>query len=115
MWKLLLAMAMNKIRAKGAFHRAARRDVRLTESFDITQSSQATEQAHADESPLYLQLVVREALEQLDERQREMVELRLQGHGIVEIAELTGRSKRTVERILQDVRAKLSDLLGRDE
>src|SRR5262249_38717285 len=30
LWKLLLVIALNKIRAKGAFHRAARRDVRQT-------------------------------------------------------------------------------------
>src|SRR5437016_4908755 len=28
-WKLLLVIALHKIRAKGAFHRAAKRDVRL--------------------------------------------------------------------------------------
>src|SRR3954447_18164462 len=30
LWKLFLVIALNKIRAKGAFHRAARRDVRVT-------------------------------------------------------------------------------------
>src|SRR3954470_11644903 len=30
MWKLLLVIALNKIRSVGAFHRAARRDVRQT-------------------------------------------------------------------------------------
>src|SRR6478752_4543985 len=36
-WKLLLVIALNKVRAAGAFHRAAKRDVRLTSggvSFD---------------------------------------------------------------------------------
>src|SRR3954469_13337162 len=36
-WKLLLVIALNKVRATGAFHRAAKRDVRRTsggESFD---------------------------------------------------------------------------------
>src|SRR3954447_12340517 len=36
-WKLLLVIALNKVRAVGAYHRAARRDVRHTaggESFD---------------------------------------------------------------------------------
>src|SRR5262245_47500437 len=30
LWRLLLVIALNKIRAKGAFHRAAKRDVRRT-------------------------------------------------------------------------------------
>ena len=28
LWKLFLVMALNKVRAKGAFHRAAKRDIR---------------------------------------------------------------------------------------
>jgi len=36
---------------------------------------------------------------------------RVQGHEVAEIAKQTGRSKRTVERILQDVRARLRQLL----
>ena len=37
MWKLLLVIALNKVRAAGAYHRAAKRDVRQTvagEAFD---------------------------------------------------------------------------------
>jgi RNA polymerase sigma-70 factor (ECF subfamily) len=108
LWKLLLVIALNKIRAKGAFHRAAKRDVRLTAG------GEALDQAGtADDEAAYrfLQLVIDEALETLAEPQREMVLLRIEGHEVAEIAAKTGRSKRTVERVLQEFRQKLGGLL----
>jgi hypothetical protein len=42
---------------------------------------------------------------------RALAGLRIQGHEVAEIARQSGRSKRTVERILQDVRARLRQLL----
>jgi RNA polymerase sigma-70 factor (ECF subfamily) len=110
LWKLLLVIALNKIRAQGAFHLAAKRDVRLTTSVDGLEAALGP----GNEPSVLLQLVVDEALERLDDRQREVVELRLQGHEVAEIADKTGRSKRTVERSLQDIRAKLQSLLGQD-
>ena len=43
-----------------------------------------------------------------------MVELRIQGHEVAEIARQTGRSKRSVERALQEVRSKLRTLLQQE-
>jgi RNA polymerase sigma-70 factor (ECF subfamily) len=114
LWKLLLVIALNKIRAKGSFHLAAKRDVRLTQTMEghagYVEAQAATDNG---DQPL-MRLVIQESLEQLDPRQREMVELRLQGHDINEIADKTGRSKRTVERNLQEVRARLKDLLFKE-
>jgi RNA polymerase sigma-70 factor (ECF subfamily) len=115
LWKLLLVIALNKIRAKGAFHQAAKRDVRLTASIDAGDPAFEDKLGQDEFAKVFLHMVVQEALEQLDDRQREMVELRIQGHDIAEIAEITGRSKRTVERTLQEVRYKLRNLLNRDE
>ena len=115
LWKLLLVIVLNKIRAKGAFHRAAKRDVRLTESVDWSQSAPDDHPGSGDFDKVFLRMVIQEALEQLDPRQREMVELRIQGHEVAEIATITGRSKRTVERILQEVRERLRVLLSQDQ
>jgi RNA polymerase sigma-70 factor (ECF subfamily) len=115
LWKLLLVIALNKIRAKGSFHLAAKRDVRLTQTMGSAEAN-LEEHLEADHGEqLLMRLAIQEALEQLDARQREMVELRIQGHDITEIAAKTGRSKRTVERNLQDVRARLKDLLCKDQ
>jgi RNA polymerase sigma-70 factor (ECF subfamily) len=109
LWKLLIIIALNKIRAKGKFHQATKRDIRQTLPIESVQVDLETETSG------HFQVALQEALQLLDERQREMVELRLQGHDIVEIATLTGRSKRTVERILQEARSQLSNLLGMNQ
>jgi RNA polymerase sigma-70 factor, ECF subfamily len=107
LWGLLLVIALNKIRTEESFHRAGKRDVRLsagTPDASAVQSAASADTAH-------LQVCVEDALGQLPEKHREMVELRIQGHEVADIATRTGRSKRTVERALQDVRARLRQLL----
>jgi RNA polymerase sigma-70 factor (ECF subfamily) len=108
LWKLLLVIAMNRIRAAEAHHRAFKRDVGATAGGDLDREPGGGRGAD-DEA--HLQLVVNDALERLPERHRELVELRLYGYEVGEIAEMTGRSRRTVERVLQEARAKLDDLL----
>ncbi|HLW68354.1 MAG TPA: RNA polymerase sigma factor [Gemmataceae bacterium] len=112
LWPLLLVIALNKIRTQGSFHRAAKRDIRLTcgleESHLLKQSVQELE-TH-EPMPL-LQLVANEALERIPPSQREIIQLRVAGHEVEEIAQMVGRSKRTVERILQTCRQQLSELL----
>jgi RNA polymerase sigma factor (sigma-70 family) len=58
-----------------------------------------------------LRLTVEEALQALPEQYRRILTLRVEGHEVEEIARQTGRSKRTVERVLQDCRKRLADLL----
>jgi RNA polymerase sigma-70 factor (ECF subfamily) len=114
LWKLLLVIAVNKIRAQGAHHHAAKRDARLTSSLDPADPASQRKLSRDEFSPVFLKLALEDALEQLDPRQRRMVELRMEGHEVAEIADKTGRSKRTVERNLQEVRNKLRDLLARE-
>jgi RNA polymerase sigma-70 factor (ECF subfamily) len=115
LWKLFLVIALNKIRAKGAFHRAAKRDVRRTatgEAFD-----RAVELAVGEDEAAFtfLELTIDEALDRLPPPHRQMIELRIEGHEVAAIARQTGRSKRTVERVLQEARAKLADLLNEEK
>jgi RNA polymerase sigma-70 factor (ECF subfamily) len=107
LWGLLLVIALNKIRTEEAYHRAGKRDVRLSnQPADVGQLPAPT-----DENAAHLQLCVEDALGQLSPSHRILVELRIQGHEVAEIAQKTGRSKRTVERILQEIRAQLRQLL----
>ncbi len=107
LWGLLLVIALNKIRTEEAFHRAGKRDVRLS-----TQPADPgmLETQAADDHAL-LEVLVDDALAQLPPAHRDLVELRIQGHEVAELARRTGRSKRTVERILQEVRNRLRQLL----
>jgi RNA polymerase sigma-70 factor (ECF subfamily) len=112
LWKLFLVIALNKIRAKGAHHRAAKRDVRVTaggEGLDRLAAESAAEQDEV--AYAILRMTIDEALERLPEQHRRMLILRVEGFEVEEIARQVGRSKRTVERVLQECRAKLAELL----
>jgi RNA polymerase sigma-70 factor (ECF subfamily) len=107
LWGLLLVIALNKIRTEETFHRAGKRDVRLSAQ---PADPSLLETCAVDDSAL-LEVSVEDILSQLPPSYRELVELRIQGHEVAELASRTGRSKRTVERILQDVRSRLRQLL----
>jgi RNA polymerase sigma-70 factor (ECF subfamily) len=114
LWKLLLVIALNKVRAEGAHHRAAKRDVRQTvggEAFD-----QAIESGRGnDELALAaLRMVIEDLLAGMPEANRRVIELRIEGNDVKEITELTQRSQRTVERVLQCFRARLEALVHED-
>jgi RNA polymerase sigma factor (sigma-70 family) len=109
-WRLFLVIALNKIRNLAAFHRAARRDVRRTQD-----SEAATENApQAPDALDTLRLVIEELLTDLPPSNRQAIELRIEGHEVAEIAQRIGRSKRSVERILQEFRARLEGILNED-
>lgn len=92
-------IALNKVRATGNFHKAAKRDVRRTEGQASVADAGAT--SGEDEVAMtVLRLVVDELLEGLPESNRAMIELRIEGHEVAEIAGKVGRSKRSVERVL---------------
>src|SRR5262249_22508455 len=111
LWRLFLVIALNKIRAAEAFHRAGKRDVRLTVADGEAERVLAAQPGEDEAAYAALQRTVEEALERFSPQQRLMIELRIQGHEVAEIARQTGRSKRGVERALQEVRAGLRALL----
>jgi RNA polymerase sigma-70 factor (ECF subfamily) len=110
LWNLFLVIALNKIRAKGAHHRAAKRDVRLTTSDEAIGES-ADPLSSDRQASVLLRLAVEEVLQQLPEGQGEIIRLRMQGYEVAEIAQMTGRAKRSVERNLQKGRTELGRLL----
>lgn len=111
LWKLFLVIALNKIRAKGAFHRAAKRDVRLTLGEDFLAHMANSEQGPDCEALAILKMVVHEILERQRPHQRAIVIHRIEGYEVAEIAAKTGRSRRTVERVLQEFRKQLAEVL----
>jgi RNA polymerase sigma-70 factor (ECF subfamily) len=115
LWDLLLVITTNRIRTEETFHRAAKRDIRLTDEIDFDEPSQVCRGGQDDFSAAFLDLAVKEVLERLPERYRGVVELRMAGCEVAEIARQTGRSKRTVERQLQESRSRLTTLLTPDE
>jgi RNA polymerase sigma-70 factor (ECF subfamily) len=109
LWNLFLVITLNKIRAKGNYFRAGKRDVRRNTG-EVTAGDPA--EAAPDELAFAeLQMVIRDLLATLPSKAAEIVERRIAGHEVAEIARATQRSLRTVERTLQDFRRQLGAML----
>jgi len=115
LWKPLLVIALHKIRSKATYHHAAKRDAHRT--IGGAEARRRLElQANARESPdAFLELVVEEILERLPPQSRMIVKLRIEGCDVAEVAQKTGRSRRSVERILQETRQKLGELVREED
>jgi RNA polymerase sigma-70 factor (ECF subfamily) len=108
LWRLFLVLALHKVRGRAAYHRAARRDVGRTVPLPAADSPAD----RGDEASLtVLRLAIDDALTRLSPLQRQMVEGRVAGLEVSEIAARAGRSRRTTERLLQEARRRLARLL----
>lgn len=105
LWKLLLVMALNKIRDTAKFHHAVKRDVASTKSIDGQETVSAANPA------IVLRMTIDELLASIPESHRTVVRDRIDGLEIAEIAERGVVSRRSVERILRSFRVRLSKLL----
>ncbi len=112
LWKLLVSMTLNKVRNQAAHHHARRRNLAAERSaLAPGQSPGADQPASSDEpGPAEAAMLVDELqsfLATLADRERSIVELRLQGLSSVEIATETGWSERSVRRILERIHHRL--------
>ncbi|MCA9214034.1 MAG: sigma-70 family RNA polymerase sigma factor [Planctomycetales bacterium] len=91
LWRLLLVLALNKVRRSAIRHRAKKRDASNTLSlhgFDSVED----ELVKSDPTPLtILQMVIEDILQSMPESQRQMIELRIDGCTVEEIADSTGK------------------------
>ena len=111
-WRLLVTIALNKIRSVGAYHRAAKRDIRKSSSLDQQTFDHSTD----DELAAHLlRMTIDELLRDLTESQQQIIHMRLEGNTVTDIAAGTGRSKRTVERTLQGFRQQLTESLYEED
>ena len=112
LWHLLAAIAINKIRHEERRHSADKR------SFDIEQlplplrdgvDAETAWLAHdpTPEEAAILADEVESLLRPLEDEQRCIVELRLQGHSLDEIAVMVRRSQRTVRRTMELIKHRL--------
>jgi RNA polymerase sigma-70 factor (ECF subfamily) len=108
LWNLLYVISLNKIRSLAAHHRADKRAVAATEAWSDGEHADTDAEQHG---LVLLQLVIDDVLVSLPESQRRMVTMRIEGRHVTEIAAATGRSMRSVERLLQDFRSRLSRLI----
>jgi len=111
LWKLLMVIALNKLRDALDYNKAAKRDVRLLRGGEKLQRLLAQHPDHTRATDAMFHLVLRESLEELPAKARHIVKLRMEGCEVAEIAARTGRAQRSVERILQAYRRKLKSIL----
>jgi RNA polymerase sigma-70 factor (ECF subfamily) len=114
LWQLFLVIALHKVRSTASFHRAAKRDVRTTTT-GLSDSLASRQLLSPDElARTTLHMVIDELLDNLPESMRAIVELRIEGREVEEIVERTQRSRRSVERALQEFRTRLREVICDD-
>ena len=109
LWGLLTTITLRKCGHQSEYFRAARRDLRR----EVAPGEQADESlpapdiagpAPTPEEAAVLAETLEELLQQLDDRSRDIVSLRLQGYTTCEISTREGCTERTVQRVLERVR-----------
>lgn len=113
LWKLLTVLVLRKTLKQIEFHHARKRDARM----EITISGAESDiefllhQPTDDDADLLVD-EVRTLLAPLDERDRRIMELRLQDMSTEEIAEVVELCPRTIRRTLSRLYNQLSETLG---
>ena len=115
LWNLFLVIALNKIRTTAKHHRAQKRDVEKTQTLaDSAGTPNASTDIREEEALNVLKLTINELLEKLPNSNKDIVFLRIDGFEVSEIAEKTGRAKRTVERIIQNFKRRLKEIIDQN-
>jgi len=105
LWKLLLVISLNKVRTAGRHHHAAKRDAAI--SVNLSEQDGFSPQAEDDFARKLLELSITEVISEFPPSAQRVIDLRIQGYEVNQISEITRRSKRTVERILQHFRSEM--------
>ena len=110
LWRLLLVLSLNKVRALAKHHRAQKRSVDNTRRNGSEDDSIGTFATPDPQPRQILEMVIDDVLNEMPEAQRHIVEQRIQGYSVVEIADETKRSRRTVERVIKKFRDAIAEL-----
>ena len=119
LWRLLVAITLHKLQHQVEHHRAAKRSIDRERTLDGDDplSGVAPELVAREPSPAEAAAVVDEleaVLRRLSPSHRRMVELRLQGHTIEEIATDANRSERMVRLVMEQVKERFGQRLCRE-
>jgi RNA polymerase sigma-70 factor (ECF subfamily) len=102
LWQLILVIALNRIRTAEASPSAQKHEAGATEDVDSRRELHTQSPSVAS-----WELAIEEVLELFPGEIRPIVELRLRGYSVDEVAHRSGRSRRTVERALEQARQRL--------
>ena len=105
LWALLASITLRKLYRSAAHHSAEKRSINREaipdEKFDLSQRAASSEPT--PEEAVALSEELEQLLASLSERDRRVVELRLQGHQIQEIAEELALNEKTIRRSLKQI------------
>ncbi|WP_406698356.1 sigma-70 family RNA polymerase sigma factor [Singulisphaera sp. Ch08] len=116
LWRLLAAITKHKLLRQVRHHRADRRSVDVETPFDPSEEGRHRGHQYepTPEEAAALADEVEQVLSQLSPFGRRVLELRLQGLQLSDIAEDTGRSERSVRRSLAQIREIMAGRLADD-
>jgi RNA polymerase sigma factor (sigma-70 family) len=113
LWRLLASITLHKVYRQARRHTAERRSVGVERSLERMQEFlPARDQEPSPEEALALADELETVMTQLDAFGRRVLELRLQGETLGAIAADTGRSERTVRRMLAHLRQLMAHRWG---
>ena len=118
LWGLLAAITINKVRDRAKFHTAQKRNMSNEQSMHASSERSCYGLPPGDligeptaEEVVGLSEILELTLQEMNEQQRQAVELHLQNTPESEIAKQLRRSERTVRRILETFRKELESRL----
>lgn len=113
LWRLLVSITMHKLYHHVRHHRAAARSVQTEQTLDINGGERfPTSREPSPEEAIAVADELQKCMAGLDAFSRRVLELRLQDESLSSIAADTGRSERTVRRMLATLEERLSKQLG---
>ena len=115
LWGLLTLITVRKCADRAAYHRTECRDVAREVSPQGDEAARRLEPFGREPTPLeaaVLTETVEQLLAGLDEEERPILELSLQGYTTREISDQLGRAERTVRRLRENVRRRLERMQG---
>jgi len=118
LWGLLTLITVRKCAERAAYHRAERRDA--AREVTLSPGDEAApwlDPLGREPTPLeaaVLSETVEQLLADLDEEERPILEMSLQGHTTREISERLGRAERTVRLLREGVRHRLEKMQHED-
>jgi RNA polymerase sigma-70 factor (ECF subfamily) len=117
LWRLLVAITLNKLHLQVRRNQAGKRAVARERKLADSDGGRSWESQLLAREPSPLEAVtltdeVEKVIRQLEPLERQMLELRLQGTNVERIAAVTHRTERTVRRVLEQVKNRLEARLS---
>lgn len=118
LWNFLAVITVRKCAEYGRFFSKQKRDLDREVAIEGGDESGGSFDPAGQDPTASQAAMLAETLESvmsdLDENERTMLTMRLQGHSLREVSEATGRTERTIRRLMHRIRGRLEQLSGEE-